>query len=88
MTWGVQDLAALATVAAALIGCGAWLFRRVAIDPLKSSVDALREAISELKKQNHEDMEEVFGRLRTLERESTQHEERIETLFNRTDHLK
>lgn len=83
-----EDLAAITTVLSASVMVIAWLFRRIAIDPLRSDIKSLNTAITELQKQNKEDMEEVFTRLRSLETESTKHEERILTLLKRTDHLK
>lgn len=79
----LEDVAAFIGIVSSIGGAILWLFKKLAIDPLRSSIEALNETIRGLKEDHEKRLVKVEDRVDRLEDDDTRYAEQIKTIFER-----
>jgi hypothetical protein len=75
-----ETLSALAIV----VSCGSWLFKKIALDPLRADIQLLSEQIGQQLKIHEKELADIDGRLKSHDTELDSHSVRLTRLEDRT----
>lgn len=77
----LQEITGLITVVSFVGGIAIFLFKKIVIEPLQRSIDALNSTLKEFKVSTEKNIEMLEKRVDIVEDKATRHDEQIKSLF-------
>lgn len=78
----LSDIAALVAILSFAGGIVMYLFKKIVIEPLRNSIDALNDTLKEFKISTEKRLDLIEHRVDLVEDHSSRQEEQIKTLFS------
>lgn len=80
----ITDWAETLSVVTVLVSGASWLFKRIALDPLRIDIQRLSEQIGQQLKVHEKELNDIDGRLKSHDHELDSHSVRLTRLEDRT----
>nr|WP_146995589.1 hypothetical protein [Schleiferilactobacillus harbinensis] len=80
----IAELAEAVSVVTVLVSCASWLFKRIALDPLRIDIQHLSGQIGQQLRVHAKELEELDKRLKAHDNELDSHSVRLTRLEDRT----
>lgn len=80
----IAEWAEALTALGVLVSGGSWLFKKIALDPLRIDIQRLSEQIGQQLKVHEKELADIDGRLKTHDNELDSHSVRLTRLEDRT----
>ncbi|MCT2909836.1 hypothetical protein EFT87_14430 [Schleiferilactobacillus harbinensis] len=80
----IDEWAEALTALGVLVSAGSWLFKKIALDPLRADIQMLSEQIGQQLKVHEQTLASINGRIKEHDKELGSHSERITRLEDRT----
>lgn len=79
---GLQELTWIIAILSFVGGIAVFLFKKIVIEPLQNSINALNATLKEFKFSTDKQLELHEAEIDLLKEKTTRHDEQIKTLFN------
>ncbi|KRM23758.1 hypothetical protein LH991_11825 [Schleiferilactobacillus harbinensis] len=76
----IAEWAETLTALGVLVSAGSWLFKKIALDPLRADIQMLSEQIGQQLKAHEQTLASINGRIKEHDKELGSHSERITRL--------
>ncbi|QFR22543.1 hypothetical protein [Schleiferilactobacillus harbinensis] len=80
----IDEWAETLSAVAILVSGGSWLFKKIALDPLRFDIQHLSEQLGQQLKAHEQTLASINGRIKEHDKELGSHSERITRLEDRT----
>lgn len=80
----IAEWAETLTALGVLVSAGSWLFKKIALDPLREDIRRLSEQIGQQLKVHEKELADIDGRLKSHDTELDSHSVRLTRLEDRT----
>ena len=80
----IAELAEAVSIITVLVSCASWLFKKIALDPLRTDIQRLSEQIGQQLKMHEKELADLNDRLKTHDSELDSHSVRLTRLEDRT----
>lgn len=80
----IDEWAETLSAVAILVSGGSWLFKKIALDPLRADIQRLSEQIGQQLRIHEKELADIDGRLKTHDHELDSHSVRLTRLEDRT----
>lgn len=81
----IDEWAETLSAVAILVSGGSWLFKKIALDPLRADIQLLSEQIGQQLKVHEKELANIDGRLKSHDTELDSHSVRLTRLEDRTE---
>lgn len=80
----IDEWAEMLSAVAIIVSGGSWLFKKIALDPLRVDIQRLSEQIGQQLRIHEKELADIHGRLKTHDHELDSHSVRLTRLEDRT----
>lgn len=80
----IAEWAETLTVLGVLVSAGSWLFKKIALDPLRADIQLLSEQLGQQLKVHEQSLASINGRIKDHDNELNSHSIRLTRLEDRT----
>ncbi|QFR65561.1 hypothetical protein LH991_14025 [Schleiferilactobacillus harbinensis] len=80
----IDEWAEMLSALAVIVSCGSWLFKRIALDPLRADIQLLSQQIGQQLKVHEKELADLEGQLKSHDHELDSHSVRLTRLEDRT----